>query len=62
MGTATAAGGIAIATTTTGATGGVSADRSSGYTPRQLLTLSTELIELITLDLQKEREEVKGVA
>jgi hypothetical protein len=37
--------------------------RSSGYTPRQLLTLSTELIELITQDLQKERgEAVKGAA
>ena len=37
--------------------------RSSGYTPRQLLTLSTELIELITQDLQKERTEaVKGAA
>jgi len=36
--------------------------RSSGYTPRQLLTLSTELIELITQDLQKERQEVKGGA
>ena len=37
--------------------------RSSGYTPRQLLTLSTELIELITQDLQKERSEtVKGAA
>ena len=37
--------------------------RSSGYTPRQLLTLSTELIELITQDLQKERAgDVKGAA
>jgi len=27
--------------------------RSSGYTPKHLLALSTELIELITLDLQK---------
>ena len=37
--------------------------RSSGYTPRQLLTLSTELIELITQDLQNERREaVKGAA
>jgi hypothetical protein len=26
--------------------------RSSGYTPRHLLALSTELIALITLDLQ----------
>ncbi len=33
--------------------------RASGYTPRQLLALSTELIELITLDLQNER---KGAA
>ena len=33
--------------------------RSSGYTPKQLLALSTELIELITLDLQSER---KGAA
>jgi len=37
--------------------------RSSGYTPRQLLALSTELIELITQDLQKDRREaVKGAA
>jgi hypothetical protein len=37
--------------------------RASGYTPRQLLTLSTELIELITQDLQKERREaVQGAA
>ena len=27
--------------------------RSNGYTPRHLLALSTELIELITLDLRK---------
>jgi hypothetical protein len=27
--------------------------RSCGYTPRHLLALSSELIELITLDLQK---------
>ena len=33
--------------------------RTSGYTPKQLLALSTELIELITLDLQAER---KGAA
>ena len=33
--------------------------RSSGYTPKQLLALSTELIELITLDLHNER---KGAA
>ena len=29
--------------------------RSSGYTPKQLLALSTELIDLITQDLQQER-------
>lgn len=33
--------------------------RSSGYTPKQLLALSTELIDLITRDLQAER---KGAA
>ena len=33
--------------------------RASGYTPRQLLALSTELIDLITQDLHKER---KGAA
>ena len=33
--------------------------RSSGYTPKQLLALSTELIDLITQDLQHER---KGAA
>ena len=33
--------------------------RASGYTPKQLLALSTELIDLITQDLQKER---KGAA
>lgn len=33
--------------------------RSAGYTPKQLLALSTELIELITRDLQSER---KGAA
>jgi len=27
--------------------------RSSGYTPKHLLALSTELIELITIDLRK---------
>jgi hypothetical protein len=27
--------------------------RSNGYTPKHLLALSTELIELITLDLHK---------
>jgi len=30
--------------------------RSSGYTPKQLLALSTELIDLITQDLNKERQ------
>ena len=29
--------------------------RQSGYSPKQLLALSTELIDLITQDLQKER-------
>ena len=33
--------------------------RSSGYTPKQLLALSTELIDLITQDLQADR---KGAA
>ncbi|HEY6911857.1 MAG TPA: hypothetical protein VI356_20945 [Myxococcales bacterium] len=33
--------------------------RENGYTPKQLLALSTELIELITRDLQAER---KGAA
>ena len=33
--------------------------RSSGYTPKQLLSISTELIDLITQDLQAER---KGAA
>jgi hypothetical protein len=33
--------------------------RASGYTPKQLLALSTELIDLITQDLQHER---KGAA
>jgi hypothetical protein len=36
--------------------------RESGYTPRQLLSLSTELIDLITQDLARERGEVKGAA
>ena len=33
--------------------------RENGYTPKQLLALSTELIDLITQDLQAER---KGAA
>jgi hypothetical protein len=33
--------------------------RSSGYSPKQLLSISTELIDLITQDLQAER---KGAA
>ena len=33
--------------------------RASGYTPKQLLALSTELIDLITQDLHNER---KGAA
>lgn len=30
--------------------------RENGYSPRQLLALSTELIDLITQDLQNERK------
>ncbi len=30
--------------------------RSSGYTPKQLLSISTELIDLITQDLNKDRQ------
>ena len=36
--------------------------RSSGYTPRQLLALSTELIDLITQDLQNDRKSAAGNA
>ncbi len=36
--------------------------RENGYTPRQLLTLSTELIDLITQDLQNERKSAAGSA
>ena len=36
--------------------------RESGYTPKQLLSLSTELIDLITQDLAQQRAEVKGAA
>lgn len=40
--------------------------RENGYTPKQLLALSTELIDLITQDLQAERtgehRAVKGAA
>jgi hypothetical protein len=36
--------------------------RSRGYTPRHLLALSTELIALITLDLQKQRQDVTRAA
>lgn len=37
--------------------------RSSGYTPNQLLALSTELIELITRDLKSDRaSELNGAA
>ena len=35
--------------------------RENGYTPRQLLALSTELIELITQDLQRERRDGASV-
>jgi hypothetical protein len=37
--------------------------RENGYSPKQLLALSTELIDLITQDLQRERREgLKGAA
>lgn len=36
--------------------------RTSGYSPKQLLALSTELIELITEDLKGERAQEKGAA
>ena len=37
--------------------------RENGYSPKQLLALSTELIDLITQDLQRERREgFKGAA
>jgi hypothetical protein len=36
--------------------------RTSGYSPKQLLALSTELIDLITQDLQRERTQEKGAA
>ena len=36
--------------------------RESGYTPKQLLSLSTELIELITEDLARDRAQPKGTA
>jgi hypothetical protein len=36
--------------------------RASGYTPRQLVALSTELIGLIALDMQREREDVRRAA
>jgi hypothetical protein len=37
--------------------------RENGYSPNQLLALSTELIDLITQDLQRERREgFKGAA
>jgi len=31
--------------------------RSHGYTPSELVAVSTELIELVTLDLRSERED-----
>jgi hypothetical protein len=36
--------------------------RSSGYTLNQLVALSTELIGLITLELQKQRQDVTCTA
>jgi hypothetical protein len=36
--------------------------RENGYTPRQLLALSTELIDLITQDLQNDRKSAAGSA
>ena len=36
--------------------------RASGYTPNQLVALSTELIELITLDLRKLRQDASCAA
>jgi hypothetical protein len=37
--------------------------RENGYSPKQLLALSTELINLITQDLQRERRDgLKGAA
>jgi len=36
--------------------------RENGYTPRQLLALSTELIDLITQDLQNERKAAAATA
>jgi hypothetical protein len=35
--------------------------RDNGYTARQLLSISTELIDLITQDLQRERQESMSV-
>jgi len=36
--------------------------RSHGYTPSELVAVSTELIELVTLDLRSDREAVKTAA
>jgi len=36
--------------------------RSSGYTANQLIALSTALIELITLDLQRHRQGARSAA
>ena len=36
--------------------------RSSGYTANDLIALSTALIELITLDLQKHRQDLSCAA
>jgi len=36
--------------------------RSHGYTPSELVAVSTELIELVTLELRRERQAVKTAA
>jgi hypothetical protein len=36
--------------------------RSNGYTPAELVAVSTELIELVTLELRDNRETVKTAA
>lgn len=36
--------------------------RASGYTPRQIVAISTELIGLIALDLHRSRQELQRAA
>ena len=36
--------------------------RANGYTPAELVAVSTELIELVTLELRDHRESVKTAA